>query len=172
MLCSAPRNSTETVFYIRKSFFHLLLQTEVWTVLLIIGVLVTCWNSSHKRVEEREQWGSYRDNSPNNGRIFKVVRQLENTANANHREGANESGIPHRVGVMITLTDEKVFCKRKIMHYYSSLPALILSQLHLLIYKSFIIFALFVHWGRETHSFYIPTTYLTAWSTESSENVY
>jgi len=33
-----------------------------------------------------EWWGAYRENSPNNGRIFQVVKQLENKANAHYRE--------------------------------------------------------------------------------------
>ena len=54
-----------------------------------------------------EWWGAYKENSPNNGRIFQVVKQLESKTNAHYREWEETYG----VDVLVKLTDEKVLCK-------------------------------------------------------------
>ena len=74
-------------------------------VLLLMGILAPCLNSSFMG-----EWrGAYRENSPNNGRTFQVLKQLENKANAHYREWEDTYG----VDVLVKLTDEKSFVKCK-----------------------------------------------------------
>lgn len=112
-----------------------------------INILDSPWHLTQTFGKKDGRWKckAGQESPPKDGRrLLEVMRQLESRANAHHGQWVNARNTPYRFGVVMERTDKKAFEKDRFMHYYSSLPAPILSLLYLLVYMSFTISALLV----------------------------